>query len=364
MPRPKKEKPNHGNLYEVKITIGRGVDGRLIRKSFYSSISKADAKKQAEQWKIDQAVAEQTGEVFVTRDITFARWAEKWLQAYKAGKVSENTYRLTYENTVYSHLIPYFGSAKVKDIRPVDLQTFFAGKLDYSDSMVKKMVMCLNGIFDSAVENGCCARSPMKSVNVSGRDAQQRRVYTDEQIARVKSLAWDAGRYDVIVLLETGMRRGELLGLRWDDVDFKAMTYSVCRSIATHKGGGVTVNLPKWNSFRTNPLTDEAAKALRMMPMECEYIFPTPSGEPQNPNTWSQKLKRFMKLVQESGCPALTAHELRHTYGTALRRRGVDIYTIQKVMGHRDIKVTSETYVHNEIEVLRSAITVVKGRVV
>ena len=119
MPRPKKEKPNHGNLYEVKITIGKTLDGKLIRKSFYSEISKADAKKQAEQWKIDQAVAEQSGESFVTQDVTFREWAKKWLETYKRPNVRPNTFQNSCLNPVDKHLIPYFGDARLRDIRPI-----------------------------------------------------------------------------------------------------------------------------------------------------------------------------------------------------------------------------------------------------
>lgn len=120
---------------------------------------------------------------------------------------------------------------------------------------------------------------------------------------------------------------------------------------------------PKWNSYRTNPLSDLAVSTfneLKSGAPEDAYIFPLASGSPQSPNTWSQKLQRFMEAAAaDVNVQKLTAHELRHTYGTKLRRDGVDIYTIQKVMGHKDIKMTSEIYVHNELDVLRKAL--IKG---
>ena len=76
MPRPKKEKPNREDgRYEVKIVVGKTLQGKLIRKSFYSTISKADAKRQADEWRINQKVAEQTGSVFVQKQYTFSEWA-------------------------------------------------------------------------------------------------------------------------------------------------------------------------------------------------------------------------------------------------------------------------------------------------
>lgn len=77
MGRPKKEKPNHGNLYEIKITVGHKLNGDPIRKSFYSPTSKDDARKQAKQWQVKKAVSECTGKVFIEKDMTFAEWAKK-----------------------------------------------------------------------------------------------------------------------------------------------------------------------------------------------------------------------------------------------------------------------------------------------
>lgn len=364
MPRPKKEKPNRSDgLYEVKITTGKDIfTGKPIRQSFYSSISKEDARKKAEQWKIEQAVSQKTGDAFVTREITFEKWARRWLEIYKKPHVDENTYRYTYENTVEKHLIPYFSKAKVNEIRPIDIVSFFSTKTSMSESMLEKMKMCLNSIFLAAIDNDLCIKNPTRGVKYStDKEKQEKQVYSDEKITAVETYAKER-MPEVIILLETGLRRGELLGLRWCDVDLKNKSITVERSIADAKQG-VKVRPPKWNSYRTNPLSDLAVSTFNELKSDAPgdaYIFPLSSGSPQSPNTWSQKLQRFMEAAAaDIGAQKLTAHELRHTYGTKLRRDGVDIYTIQKVMGHKDIKMTSEIYVHNELDVLRKAL--VKG---
>ncbi len=291
--------------------------------------------------------------------ITFEEWARTWLRTYKKGKVSENTFLYTYENTVEKHLIPYFGRYSIGEIKPVNVQEFFSLKADYSQTMLNKMQMCLNDIFKAAVENGimCTIHSVHKPKNL-GKKTRVRIVLSDAQIQILEELAWIQGRYEVVFLLETGVRRGEMLGLQWRDLDIENSSYTITRSIANKKGGGISIEPPKWDSYRTNPLTAKAFAAVNAMPKTCDYVFPNQFGEPQNPNTWSQKLARFIKKVHEDypEIPIVTAHELRHTYGTKLRRCGVDIYTIQKIMGHKDITVTSETYVHNELEVLMRAI--------
>ncbi len=358
MARPKKEKPNRADgLYEVKITIGKKLDGKLIRKSFYSSISKEDAKKQAEEYKIQAEVANRTGVGFVNKDASFSEWATTWLKKYKKPDVNINTYRFTYENTVNNHLIPYFGETKLTDIKPLDCKEFFATKTDLSESMLEKMLLCLNGIFNAAIENDLCYKNPAKNTTYSTTHTKaEKKVYSDDQIKVVEEFA-NNRMLEVILLLETGLRRGELLGLRAEDIDLEEQTISVNRSIADIKGG-TKVMPPKWNSYRTNPLSRRAVEVLRSIGCKTGYIFPLgDSNTPQSPNTWSQKLKRFMVEMSTANptVPELSAHELRHTYGTKLRRDGIDIFTIQKIMGHKDIKITTEVYVKNELETLKKA---------
>jgi len=99
----------------------------------------------------------------------------------------------------------------------------------------------------------------------------------------------------------------------------------------------------------------ELPELLKQLPRTSEFVFPNIKGIGcQLPCAWSNKLRRHMKKIK--GVPPLSAHEIRHTYGTELRRRGVDIYTIQKIMGHKDIRMTTEIYVHNEFEILKKAL--------
>ena len=107
MGRPNKEKPNHGGLYEVKATIGKGIDGKLIRKSFYSPVSKRDARQKADEYLAQKRAAEITGIGFAGGGAIFDDYAMRWLETFKKGKVKDNTYRGTYENPVLKHLIPF-----------------------------------------------------------------------------------------------------------------------------------------------------------------------------------------------------------------------------------------------------------------
>ena len=162
MGRQKKEKPNHGGLYEVKATIGKGIDGKLIRKSFYSPVSKRDAKQKADEYLARKRAAEITGAGFASENKLFEAYAKQWLETFKKGKVKDNTYRGTYENPVLKHLIPYFGKAQINSIKQSDVQKFFDEKgREYSLETLKKMRSALNLIFVAAIDDDLCYKNPV-----------------------------------------------------------------------------------------------------------------------------------------------------------------------------------------------------------
>lgn len=128
MGRPKKDAPNHGGLYEVKVTTGKGIDGKAIRKSFYSPVSKRDARQKADEYLARKRTAEITGTGLAGESEKFESYAKQWLETFKKGKVKDNTYRGTYENPVVKHLIPYYGKAQMNSIKRTDVQKFFMKK--------------------------------------------------------------------------------------------------------------------------------------------------------------------------------------------------------------------------------------------
>lgn len=364
MPRPKKAAPNRTNgTYEYKATIGREYDGKAIRKSFYSPISLEDAKRKAEEYKIKRTVIDTFGATEETAsDISFAEWSKKWLTVYKKPYVTENTYLLTYENFVVNHIIPYFKVAKLKNIRSIDIQRFFDQKQkELSQSSLDKLHLCLFGIFDKAIDNDLIVKNPAKNVVYkSAKEKNVKKVWNDEQITLAKNFFADV-LPEAVLMLDTGLRRGETLGLMWSDIDFKNKTLTVRRSVTDKQRGGIEISPPKMESYRTIPIQTSLCELLNSLPHSSEYVFPNTRNVPQSPRAFSKRLKNAMQRLCEQypDISQLTAHEMRHTRGTQLRRNGTDIYTIQKIMGHKDINVTANIYVHDEVEATRKAANIV-----
>lgn len=357
MGRPKKEKPNRSDgRYEVKIKVGETFDGKAIRKSFYSDISLADAKRKGEEYKVSSEVQAITGQG-VQQTTAFKEWATKWLEIYKKPYVSNNTYLYNYKNAIDNHIMPYFEKSTLQNIKPIDIQKFYASKRSMSMSALEKIKICLDGIFETAIDNDLIFKSPARNIKLmSDAEKNIKNVYTTEQMKIAKQFFINK-MPEVYLLLCTGLRRGEMLGLKWEDIDFKNSKLSVKRTIANKYNGGVEERPPKWNSYRDIPLEKNLSELLQSIPRINQFVFPNQDTiQCQYPSAWSRKLSRYMEILnKKTGLPVLSAHELRHTYGTELRRRGIDIYTIQKIMGHRDLQMTTEIYVHNEFDVLKKS---------
>ena len=351
MPR-KKQKPRADGQFEYKGTVGRDIYGNPIRKSFYSSKSREDAKKKYEAYKTEQEITRRIGAPEIKHERTFTSWATEWLEVYKRPNLSDVSYRTTYSTEV-NRLIDFFSSARLEDIKPLDVQKFFNKNQSLSMSTLKKDKFILNAIFESAIDNDLCYKNPAKHAVLSTVQGKRpRRALTDEQIVEYAQRA--AGiRDDALLMLLTGIRRGEMLGLMWGDYDAKKRELKIQRSMA-QEHGKIVARPPKWGSYRTLPLSDEACAVLDRQPRTALHIFPTRDGIAQDPRTWSQKYKRFARELPKE--LQVTPHELRHTYGTKLMRDGVDIYTIQKLLGHKSIDVTTEIYVHAETDALRKAV--------
>lgn len=360
MPRPKKEQPNRKDgLYEVKITTGKTLEGKLIRKSFYSSISKDDARRQAEEWKVSQKVAQQTGNIFVEKSVTFADWARKWLETYKEGKVKEHTYHFTYRTNVENYLIPYFGQAALENIRQADVQKYFnqksTGKKQLAQSTLEKHKMILHDIFEKAIYNDLCYKNPVVNIKFQAKKISERAVWNAKQAEAAYTHAKTNPNYTgIAIMLQTGIRRSELIGLMWDDINFNDNLIHIQRAVVPTTGKIVEGGTKTEQSNRIIPISDDFKNYLLSFSRESDYVLCNKQGERLSPNTYAYQFKNYMrKFAEETALPILTPHELRHTYGTVLRERGVDLYTIQKVMGHADISITAKIYVHNDIEVLK-----------
>lgn len=260
MARPKKVQPNRKDgLFEIKKTIGKDMYGKPIRKSFYSSISKNDAKKQAEEYIINQQVADITGDMFIPKSLSFGEWALKWLTTYKLDKVKTHTYNYTYRINVEKYMIPYFGKSDLTSITQADVQRYFNKHSFLANSNLKRHKNILHSIFEQGIYNDLCRKNPVRDIKYrSTKNMVEKKAYTLKQAELAKEYAkTHAGGLAIYVMLETGVRRSELLGLKFTDIDLNRKILSVRRSIVPDTINPKDGELKSRTSKRDIPVSDE-----------------------------------------------------------------------------------------------------------
>ena len=301
------------------------------------------------------------------------------MELYKRPYVKANTYSGTYLEPVKRHLIPYFGEMDIDSIRPIHIQEYInKASKKYAPETVKKDCNVLNLIFDTAVDNQLCTKSPMaKSLKRPKVEAQaQKQAYTQEQYDTVYRFAeqWEGG-LALMLLLETGISRSELLGLRWEDLDLAGQRICInqglvaCRSAEEDKEVLICDGLK--NRFRrrvipiVNPtLWERLCQAPRTVSIGknvilTEHIFHSPEGKPYHPHNWETRVyRRFMRELHTAypEIPILSPHELRHTRATLWIAQGMDPYMAARLLGHSDLKMLSKIYDHTTPETLLKAL--------
>ncbi len=373
MARPRKEQPNHGKYFEIKATVSHELDGTPIRKSFYSEISKDDAKRKAQEYIVSQKIGDASGAGFIDSSITFAAYAKKWLPTIK-GTVKDNTYNLTYINSLENHLIPYFGKAILSEIRQIDVQLFFT-KMSSEKSLesLKKYKTCLNGIFNSAVSNHIIPYSPMQNIKLTSSIPKQKKdVYSAEDVARILEFA-KGHRFglEIQILLRLGLRRSELLAIRWEDFDFLEGTLHICRAvtdIVDPDTGQYYVHVDNETktafSERYIPLPADLSEKLQATKKDSQngFVFVNAKGNINSPDKWSKRhYKKFMEEMRDyyAGLESaiqmkvLSPHELRHTCASLLVNADKNLYAIASVLGWRDLKMLRERYAHEDMQAIR-----------
>lgn len=365
--------------FEYKLTLGKHpVTGETIRRSFYSTKSLRDAKRKAEAFQRSYELEMMVEGTSVIREEKFSNWALSCLETYKRPYVKPNTYAGTYLAPVQNHLIPAFGEMKISHIKPVHIQRYInQASARYAPETVKKDYNCLKLIFDTAVDNQLCLKSPLtRSIKLPRYETRKdKHAFTQTQYDVAYAAAKEYGGLSLMLMLETGLSRSELLGLRWEDIDEENRYIRVTQGLVVYhdvdedkqvlSSDGLKNKLRKravpiaddalWSRITQAPRTVKAGG--RKIPTE--YVVHSPEGKPYNPNNWVNRVFRpFMRRLhrEHPDIPELSPHELRHTRATLWIAQGIDPYMVARLLGHSDLKMLTKIYDHTSTETLRKAL--------
>ena len=310
---------------------------------------------------------------------TVAELAKEWYDNRKAGlSLSRQS---DYRTAINLRICPVIGSMKVKDVRPEYCQRIMAQSAHLSFSSQQKTVSTLKQIFDCAVDNGMILRSPAEKIKPGGAKAKEKSALTYEQCTQLEDAVKGTRAYIFVMLgLYAGLRREEICGLQWKDVNLKADPPRLTVNNAVQFTGGKAVfpsPLKSKAAHRTIPLPSNLAQALREEMAKSNSFFVVRGANGQHisyqgmrnivgiidrraPMTEGKKQRRE-RLEKERGKPFAprkpqknitridfrpTPHQLRHTYITRLIESGMDIKKVQYLAGHDDIRMTLNIYSH------------------
>ena len=349
--------------WSIVLEMPRGPDGRRRQKWHTVHGTKKNAERE-----LARLVHEmETGYYVEPTKMTVADLLERWLRDYAKPNVAGKTYE-RYQEIVRKNLIPALGHHQLTKLQPLHIQAFYADMLDHgrknsdggglSSLTVRHYHRVLRKALHDAVRWRLLARNPAEAADPPKVVRKEMKVLTPEEVTLLFKSARDS-RFFVPILLAvtTGLRRGEILALRWEDIDLDVGTLSVRRSLEQTRSG-ITFKEPKTPKSRRMLVLPEIAvatlqahkgeQALQKLMLDSAYqdtglVCTEADGSLIDPERLS---RGFRVLLEQAGLPRIRFHDLRHTHATILLREGVHPKIVSERLGHSTITLTMDTYSH------------------
>ena len=353
-------------LYQGRVLLGYDPKtGKEIRPVVYG-------KSEREAWrKLDQIIARhENGQALKDSKIKFGDWLALWLENHVKVRSRLTTWE-NYKWVADTHIIPEVGTVPIKNLRPHHLQELYrqkfeSGRGDKKGGLSARTIQLIHRIchaaLEQAVREDLIIKNVARVVSLPKRQRKEIRPMTEEQVKIFLQANKDEPMFAAFFLLvSTGMRRGEVLGLRWSDLDLDKKTVYVQRSWVKSQTQSAKFSEPKTAmSRRVIPLTAEAVEVLlRHLDkqniikkenadedkkyIDQDLVFCRSDGDPLYPGTLNTYLGKALK---KAGLPKFRMHDIRHTFASLMIARGVPIKVVQELLGHTTIQMTLDTYTH------------------
>lgn len=296
--------------------------------------------------------------------MTLHEWSNQWLTTYKLGTIKQKSYHQL--ELLLRHIPEDLMAKELSDIKPLHLQRFVNQfSLDASKSYMEKMRVLLHSMFAAAVDNELTPTNPSAKVSFPQVMEKPRQSFTEAEAKKIVTfaIAYPYRRIAaaVVTLLFTGLRRGELLGLKWNDITDRTLT--VRRGVYTENGKPKVEEFKAKteSSLRTVPLMPEVAHLVKTLPHHGEFVFSTRNGTIWHPRNFARDYNQFFKALREKypEVRKLSPHCCRHSFATLTLDSGTDVRVIQELLGHTNIKTTAR-YTHPDMDTMQKAVSGMK----
>ena len=344
------------NSYTIVLNLG--IDPQGKRKQQWLSVK--GTKKEAEKRLSELLHQLDTGTFMRPSKTTLEEYLEKWLSNYAKPNLSPRGFE-RYAGIIRKHLIPDMGSITLTQLRPEHLQKHYTARLNdgLSARTVRYHHAVIHKALQTAVKWGLVSHNVADGVDVPRARRNEMQTWDEDEITRFLETAKDSPYYALFyTALYTGMRRSELLGLKWGDVDFIMSQVYVNRSLHHLKDGSYVFTQPKsTRSRRTIALSPSAILTLRdhyekqkleramlgISLKDDDLVFSQLDGKPLRPNTVT---RAWTMLAGRAGVKVIRLHDARHTHASLMLKQGVHPKIVQERLGHASIQMTLDTYSH------------------
>lgn len=335
------------------LDLGKDEKGKRKQKKKSGFKSEREAKKaltlaQADVYK---------GTYLEPSKMPFRQYLDEWFNTKKKS-ISRQTidvYRLYLDK----YIIPFLGDITLTDLKTIHINKFINNMhdRDYSASTIKKAMNIIKNALEHAIDTELINKNIAKKATLPKENKVEITVWNEEEVNSFLKVAKQHRHYPIFYLaLTTGMRQGEILGLRWRDIDFYNHSLTI-NQVLSHDGKEMIKGAKTKTSNRTIDLSDSTIKILKTHKkiiiqeklnsigyQDFDLVFCTPIGTPVHPS--NLRNRTFNKLIEKAKIPKIRFHDLRHTHATLLLSKGVNIKVISERLGHSNIRITLDTYSH------------------
>jgi integrase len=357
--------------YEGRYVTGKKSNGTTrfgyVYGMRYTDVKKRLLEKKAE---IQQTIHPEAA----VRGMTVEKWMRSWLETDLLGGIKASSY-LTYQNQMNRHILPCLGRMQMASITPEMVHSFLEclQAKGLGENTVRGIYRLLSAAMRAALDDGIISKNPCRKICVERGERVQQRVFSREEQKKVEKTLSQGEDLTALFAMYTGLRLGEICGLRWSDINWENGTATVCRTVQRLKrmdtdkclkcGDAKTylmIGSPKSpSSCRTIPIPTFLLKRLEIQKKQRSaaqlttgYIFGT-GMRAADPRTIQ---RRFAGVVRRLEIPDAHFHTLRHSYATRLLEMGVDVKTVSQLLGHSSAKTTLDCYAHSLLDQQRSAV--------